>query len=211
MVRESLVAAVVLASAQANVLAQPAPQSTPEPRHKVISKQEMFELRRYDSYAVAQTVVGGSPREADGSGFRILFAYISGANQGAQKVEMTAPVVREVAPAKIEMTAPVIREAKGANQYVMQFVLPERFDMASAPRPTDARVSIAQVPARTVAVRQYAGVATPELVAEQTQILLQALKGAAITWTGEPSVAGYNAPYVPGFLRRNEVWVEVAQ
>jgi hypothetical protein len=201
----------LMTTAGSHAMAQPTPRSTPEPRHAVIEKREGFEIRRYASYAVAQTIMSGSPRDADSGGFRILFAYISGANEGTQKIEMTAPVVREVVPAKIEMTAPVIREPLGANRFAMQFVLPERFDAQSAPRPTDERVKILQVPARTIAVRQYSGVATPEMVAEQSQQLLDALRAASLTWKGEPSVAGYNAPFVPGFMRRNEVWVQLAE
>jgi len=37
------------------------------------------------------------------------------------------------------------------------------------------------------------------------------LKKANLTSQGEPIYARYNAPFVPWFMRRNEIWLHIAK
>jgi hypothetical protein len=154
------------------------------------------EFRRYPALLLA-TVQG---LEENGA-FMALFRYISGDNRPGKKVPMTAPVIT---PEKIAMTAPVISGAAG-----MSFVLPASYTRDDVPEPTDPGVSIGEVPPREIAVIRFRGRASPEEVAEVRERLLRILGEHGITTPGGPFLMRYNAPFTPGFLRRNEVGVEV--
>ena len=83
-----------------------------EPRHHVLATLgDGVEIRRYAPRLAAETEVAGDDVEARSRAFRILFAYIAGANAGAEKIAMTAPV--ETAP--------------GAGGVRMRFFLPARY------------------------------------------------------------------------------------
>ena len=40
--------------------------------------------------------------------------------------------------------------------------------------------------------------------------LQQTLKTAGLAWSGEPVYSRYNPPFTPWFMRRNEIWLELA-
>lgn len=154
------------------------------------------EFRKYPPLLLA-TVTGLPEDEA----FMVLFRYISGNNRPGTKVPMTAPVIT---PEKIAMTAPVISGTGG-----MSFVLPLSYSRDEVPEPADTRVSISEAPAREIAVIRFGGRASPADVAAVRERLLGALQEKGITIAGEPFLMRYNAPFTPGFLRRNEVGVEI--
>ena len=79
-----------------------------EPAHKVMIEDGDFQVREYDAYAVAKTVVSPPFDSATRAGFGRLVRYISGANTCERKIEMTAPVELQPRGQKIKMTAPVV-------------------------------------------------------------------------------------------------------
>ena len=170
-----------------------------------------YEVRRYPSYVVAETLVTGSLRRSGNSAFRILFGYISGKNDAAQDIAMTAPVTTRSAERgqKIAMTAPVIT-AGNEDAYYYQFILPAEFTIESAPRPRDERVRIREVPERVVAVRRFSGLWRDGNVERHEQALTEALLQNGWTASGEPYLARYNGPMTPWFLRRNEIMIDLA-
>ncbi len=177
-----------------------------EPSFTVVRSAEAFEVRRYEPYLVAETIVSTTAGEAGNQGFRILAGYIFGGNKGARKFEMTAPVAQS--PAKIAMTAPVAQSASAAG-YAIQFAMPREWTLQSLPEPNDARVTLREVPARTVAVIRYSGTSSQGLYDENLKRLKDALEQDGTKWRGEPMWARYNPPWTPWFLRRNEIWLEV--
>jgi len=58
-------------------------------------------------------------------------------------------------------------------------------------------------------VIRFKGYAEKDEVASYTSRLLDGLKKSGIPIAGGPVLMRYNAPWTPGFLRRNEVAVEV--
>jgi hypothetical protein len=85
-----------------------------EPEYKVIEKIGDIEIRQYDGYIVAETIVSSEFEEAGNDAFSRLFGYIDGENIRQQPIEMTAPVKQEEIESEgqeIEMTTPVIQEA----------------------------------------------------------------------------------------------------
>jgi len=185
-----------------------------EPKYIVIQKNDMFEIREYAPYVVAQTEVTGTFDEMGGKAFRILFKYISGENQQRRNIEMTAPVIqenRQQEGQKIQMTAPVIQEIDTSNPQstIYSFVMPQEFTLAKLPLPLDKRINLKEIPAKTVAVLEYSGSWGEEKYKKNEALLLKALDAAGIKTIGKPNFARYNSPFSLWFMRRNEVMIEV--
>jgi len=200
MTRLHLLAACILLAAWSPAMA------IDEPRYTVVRAYDAFEVRRYEPYLVAETVVSATADEAGSQGFRILAGYIFGQNKGARKIEMTAPVAQ--APAKIAMTAPVAQSASPGG-YVVQFSMPREWTLETLPEPLDPRVTLRAVPARTFAVIGYSGTWSQSGYEEHLKKLQEALEQGGLKWRGEPMWARYDPPWMPWFLRRNEVWLEL--
>ena len=60
----------------------------------MVQKSEVFEVRRYEPYVVAEVVVPGPASEAGNQGFGMLAGCIFGKNKGERKLEMTAQVAQ---------------------------------------------------------------------------------------------------------------------
>jgi hypothetical protein len=131
----------------------------------------------------------------------ILFRYITGNNRPGRKIPMTAPVIT---PEKIPMTAPVISDTRA-----MSFVLPPSYTRENVPEPLDTRIAIQEIPSRELAVIRFRGRAAERDIADVRARLLRVLGEKGIQTTGEPFLMRYNAPFTPGFLRRNEIGVEI--
>ena len=179
-----------------------------EPGYQVIRKIDPIELRRYDPYVVAEVVLNTSPDNAGNQAFPILAGYIFGKNKGERKLAMTAPVIQTAAPVRLEMTAPVTQSAVPGGTLV-QFVLPKDVTLATAPEPIDERVRLREVPATTWAVIRYSGSWSQANYEEYLARLKTLLSAAGIATQGEPVLARYDPPFMPSFLRRNEIWLEV--
>jgi hypothetical protein len=189
-----------------------------EPAFEVVRETGGIEIRRYASFIVAETLVeeADSRDAASSEGFRRLFGYISGDNRAREKIEMTAPVIQAGAKQnggkgkgeKITMTVPVQQVATDTG-WLVAFVLPLNFTMATAPLPADPRVSLREVAPRTVAVLRFSGRWTDANIEKHRQELLDKLEQSGARLLGDVEFAAYNAPFALPFLRRNEVMVEI--
>ena len=185
-----------------------------EPSFKLVGKSGRVELREYSPYLVAETRVRAEFADAGNLAFGPLFNYISGKNQRQEKIDMTAPVsqsAERAAGEKIAMTAPVTQapSADGAGNFVVGFTMPARYNRDNIPQPTDARVSIREVPSRTMAVLAYSGTWSMARYAEHEATLREEIVRAGWVERGAIEFARYDPPMMPWFLRRNEVMVEV--
>ena len=182
--------------------------ATEEPRYAVTKKDDAFEIRLYESYIVAETVVDTADfSEASNVGFRRIAGYIFGGNKVQQKMSMTAPVTTEQSE-KIAMTSPVQTEQRG-NPVTMTFMMPSEYTLESLPVPNDSRVTLRRVPGRKLAAISFSGRWTEENFREHTEELMKWIEKEGLKVLGWPIVARYNAPFVPWFLRRNEVLIPV--
>ena len=150
-----------------------------------------------------------------GKAFRILFKYISGENLKNSKIQMTAPVIQEETQKegeKIQMTAPVIQEIDTNNpkSAIYSFVMPLTFTLDTIPQPLDKRITLKEVPSKTIAVRIFSGLWGEENNKNNKNILLDALKKADIKTIGEAKFARYNSPFSLWFMRRNEIMIEIS-
>jgi hypothetical protein len=184
-------------------------QADGSPTYSVEQRGERFEIRRYPSYLVAEVTVPGPAESASSAGFRLLAGYIFGGNTSSTKLAMTSPVTQRAEPVKLAMTAPVT-QAKSDRGFLVQFIMPPGFTLATLPVPNDSRVTLRKVPAQRVAVRRYSGRWTQANYESNLADLRAVLGRAGIGTEGEPVLARYNAPYVLPFLRRNEIWLRLA-
>jgi hypothetical protein len=179
-----------------------------EPAYAVIEKLQDVEIREYAPFTVAEVVVAGDQGTAGNAAFPILAGYIFGKNKGERKLAMTAPVTQAAVPVKMEMTAPVTQKAASGG-FLVQFVLPKGVTVANAPEPLDPRVTLREEPARRIAVIQYSGFWSDANYNKHLAQLQSTLRSANLSWTGEPVLSRYNAPFTPWFMRRNEVWLQL--
>ena len=185
-----------------------------EPRFQVerVLEPKRIELRRYEPYVVAEVTVPGPAEQAGNQGFSYLGGYIFGRNQGDRKIAMTAPVTQAAQPVKIAMTAPVAQaRADSGAGYVVQFMMPSSFTMDTLPLPTDPKVRLKEVPGQRVIAVMYSGTWSQNNYDEHLTLLKAAAEKAGLKTQGEPVYARYDAPWVPWFMRRNEIWLGVVE
>ncbi len=171
-----------------------------------------LEIRDYEQTMAAEASVTAATREAASeTAFRLLFAYITGANTGSQMIAMTTPV--QQAPTLIEMTTPVrvdVTTDGTQSRIAMRFSLPAK-TAANPPAPSDPRVRLVTAPAVTVAALRYTGNPSEASRVAHQKILLERL--AASDWhaNGDPYTLNYDPPFAVPFLKRNEVVVPVTR
>ncbi len=180
-----------------------------EPQYTVIESGEDFEIRQYEPYIVDEVTVDGSLRRSGNSAFRILAGYIFGENRSSTKMNMTAPVESRATGERMNMTAPVETVDNGDGSYIYGFVMESRYTMDTLPMPIDERISIREVPARTMVVRSFTGMWTNGNYERHESELLDIVRGRDMQVVGNPVFARYDGPMTPFFMRRNEVMVEV--
>jgi len=147
--------------------------------YAVVRSDGKYELRDYPALTVAETPMGG------GSGFNRLFGFITGRNEGNQKIAMTTPVFIS------------------ANESAMAFVMPA--DLKTVPIPADGSVTVKEIPAGRFAVLQYSGERSRSQE-ERTLAELKAWMAAqGLPVLSQPLYGYFDPPWTPTFLRRNEV------
>ncbi len=182
---------------------------TEKQSYELVRTYEKFELRRYAPHIVAEVVVRAPFEDAGTIAFRLLFGYISGQNRSGSKVAMTAPVIQREAW-KIPMTRPVEQRETGEGGYAVAFVLPSSFTLDSAPVPTNPEVRLHERGAVLSAVRRYRGRWTRASFEQHRNELDSAIGSAGLTPVGPPRWARFDPPYMPSFMRHNEVVQDVA-
>ena len=174
---------------------------------ETVEEGEGVELRRYPRCVLVETT---APDE--GTAFRRLADYIGGENDGAEGIPMTAPVRTdgEAGGIDVPMTAPVRTDEDGEGVR-MAFYLPESYDAANAPIPTDPAVRLIVEPPRTLAVSDFSWFATDERVDRAERRLREALDEWGVEPRGEAVLLRYDPPWTLPFLRTNEVAIEVRE
>jgi hypothetical protein len=163
-------------------------------KYKVVREVGKVEIRVYPKIVIAKV------EDPNVDAFSLLYNFITGGNKQKEKVKMTSPVVSQ----KIAMTSPVLSDT-GA----MAFVMPEEFTLETTPEPSDSRVIIAEIPERLVGALCFSGGWSEAHFEKETQELLDELAKAGIKTKGKVFTMLYNPPFIPGFLRRNEVAIEL--
>jgi effector-binding domain-containing protein len=160
------------------------------PEYTVVRKQGAFEIRDYPSLTMVSTAM--QHRGSDGA-FMKLFRYISGRNEQIQKISMTTPVL---------MT--------GTESGTMSFVVPKEVARKGAPAPSNPDVSLHEFPAARYAVYRFSGSSKPGPSEKAASKLLAWTASEHLNTKGSPLFACYNPPWTPGFMRRNEVLIQLS-
>ena len=166
-----------------------------EPEFAVLHSTDDYEVRAYAPYIVAEVDVTGDMNRAGNSAFRVLAGYIFGQNEPGATMEMTAPVASEPLP--------------DGSAYTYAFVMERKYDMDSLPKPLDSRIRLVEKSARVMAVRRYSGSWNAARDSQQRATLIAALEADEIAMKSKPIMARYDSPWTPGFMRRNEVMIEI--
>lgn len=183
--------------------------ATEEPKYTVSLKEGDFEVRDYPAMVAAEVTVTGDRQEASSEGFKLLAGYIFGGNTRKQSIAMTAPVVQAPGESeKIAMTAPVLQTGQ-AGQWTVRFLMPSEYTLETLPKPNDERVKLLPVPPARQAVLQFSGLAREDDIVAQTALLNKFVAVNKLQPLGTPTLARYNPPWTPWFMRRNEIMVAV--
>lgn len=168
---------------------------TPEPAYTVEQRIGDLEIRNYEPRVEAHTRFATLDfDEVRERGFRRLAKYIFGGNAAHRSLPMTTPVT--ITPR--------------AGTHTVAFVMPPGESKENLPHPDDSRVDVLNIPARRVAVLCYRGGYNAATVGKQSERLRELCRDAGLTTRGEPMFAGFDPPSTLPFLRRTEVWIELA-
>lgn len=170
--------------------------TAPEQSYTVEFRHDGFEVRLYQPIAIAQTNQKGLYAQAMSAGFKALANYIFAKNRDGQKIAMTAPV----------FFAP-----HGKHSWDVRFVLPDAYTKKSAPKPADDAVGVQQLKARRLAVRGVKGAPTWDEWQKEEKILREQLSKQNLRARGRSWYARYNPPWIPSFMRRNEIMIELVK
>ena len=183
--------------------------SVESPAYEVIRRDGPFEVRRYEGYLRAVVhVAASSYGQAANAGFNPLADYIFGNNRASDRIAMTAPVSAGRAGEKIAMTAPVTA-TQTDDDYVVSFTMPSGYSMEDLPLPNNPRVILEPVGPHVVATVKFSGYMSDKGNAKAQAQLEDWMRAQGLTPAGEPVSAQYNAPWIPGFARRNEIMIPV--
>ena len=183
-------------------------QAIEEPEYEVEYQDGNYEVRVYGPRLVAETWVEGTQSDAGSVAFRRLAGYIFGANATDESISMTAPVTQEP-PAELEASAEVSR-MPAEGRYRVTFTMPREYSMDSLPVPNDPTVILREEPGRRVASLRYRGFWSTSRYQDHEQKLMNWIETQGLQRANTPPVwARYDPPYMPWFLRRNEIHIEL--
>ncbi|MGI9467753.1 MAG: SOUL family heme-binding protein [Rubripirellula sp.] len=182
-------------------------------RYSVVSSDGDFEVRNYADLVLVSTAMRFDAQGSDGS-FSRLFRYISGDNGQQQKVAMTTPVFMErgyEASAEESMPGQANLDGRptGFQSGQMAFVVPEQVASGGAPQPGNTNVELRQRQGGRFAAIRFTGRMGDKSLRQKESELRQWMEKQELIAAGPVEYAGYDPPWTPGFLRRNEILIRV--
>jgi hypothetical protein len=185
--------------------------SIESPKYTLLKQDGKFEIRDYQPYINASVEIVADFNDALNGGFNILAGYIFGNNRAKTRINMTAPVTEQaVKGQKIAMTAPVTAAKLGDGAtHLVSFTMPSKYTLDSLPEPVNDAIKISAVAAHKAAVVKFSGYLNEKTVLNKTQALAAWLKQNNLQAKPGFISAQYNPPFIPGFMRRNEIITEL--
>ena len=171
-----------------------------KPSYNVVLKEDGLEIRDYAPTIVVETQVLASRRDAAGEAFQSLFNYISGDNTARLEIPMTSPVAQTQAGRG---------SGKVSGKWAIRFFLPKNLSVENIPQPLQQDVNIVTLAAQRFASVSFKGTQNDKKVAKYTAQLREFIAEKGFGVTGEPVYAFYDPPFVPWFLRDNEILLPI--
>jgi len=162
------------------------------PAYKVIRTDKKFEIRDYPALTVATTPIGGG-RQGKSAGFSTLFHFITGSNERAEKINMTTPVLI----------------GTSQDKRTMNFIMPKTAVEKGVPKAVGENVTLGEVSAARYAVLSFSGSHKTKNEKAAIDKLKEWMDTQKLTGLGDPLIAYYDPPWMPVFLRRNEVLIRI--
>ena len=166
-----------------------------EPKYHVVFQQKPFEIRDYEDMMIATSKQDGQRELSIQKGFRKLFGYISGQNQLKKQITMTTPVI----------------QSEANNQWHISFVLPRYLKKTDIPNPVDSSVEVQSILHGRYVVIRFSGRLSEKILNKQKDQLKAFINQRGCQIIQGPIYAFYNPPWTLPFLRRHEIWFQVAQ
>ena len=160
--------------------------------YDVVKADGKMQIRAYPALVIAEVARSGGRDAALRAGFSPLAGYIFAKERTGDKIAMTAPVI----------------QTGDADDWKVSFVMPKGATLETLPEPIRGDVTLRALPPRQRAAIRFSGRADDAMFAEKEGVLrawlsAQGLEGGAVT------LAYYDDPMTPGFLRRNEVLLDL--
>ncbi len=171
-----------------------------KPGYATLREDGSFTLRAYEPILVAEVTLTGGRYNTQSRGFQRLADYIFAKNRPGEKIAMTAPVLQD---------RPQERDGD-LGPWRVRFVMPREYSKATLP-PAPSDIAFGEVPGRRIAAVRFSGSGDDDKLDEKEADLRRWMAAQGLESTGAAEYAFYNSPFVPPFLRRNEVLIEVAQ
>ena len=193
-----LVGGTVVAVGVAWYVTKKVQEHSEEPDHDVVRDDGDIQIRDYDGMVVAETIKSGYHEKARRMGFETLYDYIAAKRRPGRKIQMTTPVLQQLA------------EGEGRTKgWAVRFVMPKKFTKATLPDPGSDDVTLKDVPPHRVAAIRFSGNFNATLASKQLMNLYNYLADNNLKQKGDPQYAFYNPPWTPGFMKRNEILIEI--
>lgn len=188
----------ILALGTAFYVTKKVAEHSEEPDYDVVRRDGEIEIRDYDAMVIAETVKTGYHEKARRRGFETLYDFIAANNRSGKKIAMTVPVLQQLS------------ESEGRTKgWAVRFIMPKKYTKASLPTPNSSDVSIVEVPAKRLVAIRFSGNFTASLASKKLMALYNYVSDESLKQKGDPIYAFYNAPWTPGFMKRNEILIEV--
>ena len=161
---------------------------------ELLKKDGNIEIREYKRIVSAEVTLSGSRRDTANGAFRILFDYIQGKNR---------------TNSKIQMTTPVSQTKSEKSRWRISFFMPSSINIKNMPSPTDKRIEMKERSPIKVGSIIFSGTSRQKNLDKHAQILRDYLNKENYRFINKPTYSFYNPPFIPWFLRRNEVLFEL--
>jgi hypothetical protein len=158
----------------------------------VTTRESRIEVREYPALTLVSTPMPASA-DGEGGGFMTLFGYISGENEESEKISMTTPVF--------------MNDTDDGRE--MSFVIPQDVAARGAPRGTKPSVEIKRMPKGSYVVYRLEGARSDEKIRSAKEALTKWMDLTEHEAAGPFIFAGYDPPFTPSVLQRNEVLVRL--
>ena len=170
-----------------------------QPSYKVILEQDKFSIRDYSEVIVVETEVVASRRDATSEAFRKLFRYISGNNEANLEISMTSPVAQTLTN----------QDGEIGENWAVRLFLPRSLSEENIPKPSETGVAVVKLKAQKYGSVSFKGTQNDKKVSENLAKLEAFIAENDYEVSGPPVYAFYDPPFIPWFLRDNEILLPV--